>query len=387
MGLNGWVIVRIALVAIAAGTAGLAGAQVRIGVVSSATGPTAFVGIAQKNTVALLPRKVGDTTIEYIALDDASDPTRSVSSVKKLLAEDRIDALIGPSGSPNAMGVIEVMAEAQTPMLAPVGTTAVVLPMDAKKRWIFKTTQNDDIIADALIGHMLRSGVKTVGFIGYNDPYGEAWYKTVVPMFQKAGIQIVANERYNRADTSVAGQVLKLKAAAPDAVFVAGVAAGAALPQMQLAEAGYAGKVYQTHGAATDDFIRIGGRKVDGTIMAASLMLVLDQVPDSVPSKKVAAQYVAAYEKLYGNRPATFGANVYDAGLLLEQAIPEARKKAAPGTAAFRAALRDAIEATRELVATQGVYNMTPADHSGFDQRGRVLLTIRDGKWTLLAEQ
>ena len=387
MGLNGWVIMRIALVAIAAGTTGLAGAQVRIGVVSSATGPTAFVGVAQKNTVALLPKKAGETTIEYIALDDASDPTRSVSSVKKLLAEDRIDALIGPSGSPNAIGVIEVMAEAQTPMLAPVGTTAVVLPMDARKRWIFKTTQNDDIIADALIGHMLRSGVKTVGFIGYNDPYGEAWYKTVVPMFQKAGIQIVANERYNRADTSVTGQVLKLKAAAPDAVFVAGVAAGAALPQMQLAEAGYAGKVYQTHGAATDDFIRIGGRKVDGTIMAASLMLVLDQVPDSVPSKKVAADYVAAYEKLYGNRPATFGANVYDAGLLLERAIPEARKKAAPGTAEFRAALRDALEATRELVATQGVYNITPADHSGFDQRGRVLLTIRDGKWTLLGEQ
>ena len=192
-------------------------AQVRIGVVSSATGPTAFVGVAQKNSVALLPKKVGDTTIEYFALDDASDPTQSVNSVKKLLAEQRIDALIGPSGSPNAMGVIEVMAEAQTPMLAPVGTTAVVLPMDARKRWVFKTTQNDDLIADAIIGHMVKSGVKTVGFIGYNDPYGESWYKTVTPMFQKAGIQLVATERYNRQDTSATGQVLKLKAAAPDA--------------------------------------------------------------------------------------------------------------------------------------------------------------------------
>ena len=378
---------RIALAAAVAGLAWGAQAQVRIGVISSATGPTAFVGVAQRNSVALLPKKVGDATIEYFALDDASDPTQSVSNVKKLLAEQKIDALIGPSGSPNAMGVIEVMAVAQTPMLAPVGTTAVVLPMDAKKRWIFKTTQNDDIIADALIAHMRRSGVRSVGFIGYNDPYGEAWSRTVLPMFEKAGIQVVANERYNRADTSVTGQVLKLKAAAPDAVFVAGVAAGAALPQMQLVDAGYAGRVYQTHGAATDDFIRIGGRKVDGTIMAASLMLVLDQVPDSVPSKKIAADYVAAYEKLYGNRPATFGANVYDAGLLLQRALPEALARAKPGTPEFRSALRDALESTKELVATQGVYTMTAADHSGFDQRGRVLLTVKDGKWTLVAEQ
>jgi branched-chain amino acid transport system substrate-binding protein len=371
-------VIGVAVIAISAH------AQEKIGVVSSATGTTAFVGVSQKNSVALLPNKVGDTTIEYIALDDASDPTQSVTSVKKLLAEQKIDALIGPSGSPNAMGVIEVMAEAQTPMLAPVGTTAVVLPMDAKKRWVFKTTQNDDIIADGLIGHMQKNGVKTLGFIGYNDPYGEAWYKTVVPMLQKAGIQIVANERYNRQDTSVTGQVLKLKSAAPDAILVAGVAAGAALPEMQLIDAGYTGRIYQTHGAATDDFIRIGGKKVDGAIMAASLMLVLDQIPDSVVSKKVAVEYVSAYEKMYGNRPATFGANVYDAGLLLQRAIPEALKKGKPGTPEFRAALRDALESTKELVATQGVYNMTPADHSGFDQRGRVLLTVKDGKWTLL---
>jgi len=256
--------------------------------------------------------------------------------------------------------------------------------MDEKKRWVFKTTQNDDIIADALIEHMTKTGVKTLGFIGYNDPYGESWYKTIVPMLQKAGIQLVATERYNRLDSSVTGQVLRLKAAAPDAVLVAGVAAAAALPQMQLADAGYGGKIYQTHGAATDDFIRIGGRKVEGTIMAAGLLLVLDQMPDSVPSKRLAAEYVTAYEKLYGTKPASFGANVYDAGLLLQRAIPVALAKARPGTPEFRSALRDALEGTTELVATQGVYNMTATDHSGFDRRGRVLLTVKDGKWVRL---
>jgi branched-chain amino acid transport system substrate-binding protein len=361
-----------------------ANAQVKIGVITSATGPTSFVGVPQKNSVALLPKRVGDASIEYIYLDDASDSTQSVTNVKKLIAEQKIDALIGPSGSPNAMGMIEFVAEAKLPMLAPVGTTAVVLPMDEKKRWVFKTTQNDDIIADALIEHMTRTGVKTLGFIGYNDPYGESWYRTIAPMLQKAGIRLVANERYNRLDASVTGQVLRLKAAAPDAVLVAGVAAGAALPHMQLVDAGYAGRIYQTHGAATDDFIRIGGRKVEGAILAAGLLLVLDQVADSVPSRRLALEYVTGYQKLYGAKPATFGANVYDAGLLLQRAIPEALQKGRPGTPEFRAALRDALEGTRELVATQGVYSMTPADHSGFDRRGRVLVTIRDGKWVLL---
>jgi branched-chain amino acid transport system substrate-binding protein len=358
-------------------------AQVKIGVITSATGPTSFVGVPQKNSVALLPKKVGDVSIEYIYLDDASDATQSVNNAKKLLG-DNIDVLIGPSGSPNAMGMIEFVAETKTPMLAPVGTTAVVLPMDEKKRWVFKTTQNDDIIADALIDHMTKAGVKTLGFIGYNDPYGESWYKTIAPMLQKAGIALVSNERYNRLDTSVTGQVLRLKAAAPDAILVAGVAAAAALPQMQLRDAGYSGAIYQTHGAATDDFIRIGGKKVEGAIMAAGLLLVLDQIPDGIPSKRTALDYVSAYEKLYGSKPATFGANVYDAGLLLQRAIPEALARARPGTPEFRTALRDALEATKELVATQGIYTMTPNDHSGFDRRGRVLVTVKDGRWLLL---
>jgi len=361
-------------------------AQVKIGVITSATGQIAFVGIAQKNSVALLPQKMGNASVEYIYYNDASDSTQSAQLAKKLLSEHNIDALIGPSGSPNAMGVLQFMAEAKTPMLAPVGTTAVVLPMDDKKRWAFKTSQNDDIIGEAVVSHMVKSKVKTVAFIGYNDPYGESWFKAMAPLLEKAGIQLVANERYNRQDTSVVGPVAKVMAPKPDAVFIAGVTAGAALPHMQLTDAGYKGRIYQTHGAASQDFIKIGGKKVEGAILAASLMLVLDEIPDSVPSKKVAMEYVTAYEKMYGSVPATFGANVYDAGLLLQRAVPEAMKKAKPGTPEFRAALRDALEATKELVATQGVYNMTPADHSGFDQRGRVLVTVKDGKFALLRD-
>jgi branched-chain amino acid transport system substrate-binding protein len=374
-----------AVLAIALSTSA-AFAQVRIGVIASTTGPTAVVGIPQKNTVALLPKTIGDLTIEYIVLDDASDSTQSVMNVKKLLLESKIDALIGPSGSPNAVGVVQFMAESGTPMLAPVGTTAVVLPMDDKKRWVFKTTQNDQLISDAIVAHMVKTGVKTVGFIGFNDPYGENWHAVFSAQAEKAGIKVVASERYLRSDASVIGQAAKLMAAKPDVVLVAGAGGPTVLPQITLVDAGYKGRIYQTHGAAAPDFLRLGGAKVEGTILAASLMLVLPEIADSVPSKAVAMEYVGAYEKMYGTKPATFGANVYDAGLLLSRAVPEAAKRGKPGTPEFRAGLRDALEATHELVGTQGVYNMSPADHSGFDQRGRVLIVVKDGGWRLLRD-
>ena len=359
-------------------------ADVKIGVVTSSTGPIALVGIPQKNSVALMPKKVGDQNITYISLDDSSDPTASVKAFKKLIDEEHVDAIIGPSGSPNAMGVIQFAAESGTPMLAPTGSAAVVLPMTEQKKWVFKTTQNDDLITQALVEHMVKTGVKTLGLIGTADPYGENWGKVMTALAEKNGIKIVANERFQRQDTSTTGQSLKILMAKPDAVLVAAPGSSAVLPQTTLFDQGYKGQVYQTHGAALPPFLQLGGRKVEDTILAASLMLVIDEVPDDHPSKRVARKYIDDYTQLNGSAPATFGANVYDAGLLLEHAIPTALQKGKPGTAEFRSALRDALEQTHELAATQGVYNMSPEDHSGFDKRGRELITVKDGKWVLL---
>lgn len=374
----------LALTLVTAPVAVSAREPVRIGVISSVTGPIAFVGISHKNSMALLPTKLGDETLEYIFFDDGSDPTQTVRLATKLLNEERIDVLLGPSGSPNAIAAIPFMAEAKTPMLAVVGTQAAVLPMDEQKRWVFKTTQNDKLMASTLIAHMVKAGVKTIGFIGYNDSYGESWYKTIEPLLKTENIRIVANERYSRNDSSITGQAAKLFAAKPDAIFVAAVGAGAALPHSQLSSTGYKGKIYQTHGAASQDFIKVGGKTVEGVVMAASPMLVLSEIPDSNASKKVATDYVNAYRQAYGSAPPTFGAAFYDGGLLLKNAIPQALKHAEPGTPEFRAALRDALESTKELVVTQGVYNMSPQDHSGFDERGSVLVTVKDGKFTLL---
>ncbi|WP_425640725.1 ABC transporter substrate-binding protein [Marinomonas gallaica] len=361
----------------------IAHADIKIGVVSSSTGPIALVGIPQKNTVPLLPTSVGGETITYISLDDGSDPTATVKAFKKLIDEEKVDAIIGPSGSGNAMGVIQFAAESGTPMLAPVGTAAVVLPMTEQKKWVFKTTQNDDLIAEALVNHMKSTGVKTIGLIGTADPYGENWAKVMQDLTHDTGIKIVANEKFQRQDTSVIGQSLKVLMANPDAVLIAAPGSSSVMPQTTLKDQGYGGKIYQTHGAALDPFLRLGGKAVEGTILAASSMLVLDDVPSS-PSKEIATKYITDYKALHGEIPATFGGNVLDAGLLLENAIPTALKLGKPGSAEFRSALRDALEETHEMPATQGVYNMTQEDHSGFDERGRVLITVKDGKWALL---
>ena len=365
----------------------VARAEIRIGVIASSTGPTAVVGIPQKNTVALLPSEIGGQKIEYIVLDDASDPTSAVTNVRKLVTEHKVDALIGPTTTPAALAILDFVAEAKTPLLTTVGSSSVIQPMDDKKRWVFKTTQNDDLIATAVVANMTAVGIRSVGFIGFNDPYGENWYKVFAPMAAQAGIRIVASERFNRTDPSVTGQALKLISARPDAVFIAATGSPAVLPQASLQEKGYKGRIYQTHGVATNDFIRLGGKVVEGTLMAGGPMLVAADLPESNPIKAVAEGYVKAYEGKYGaGSMSTFGANTFDAGLLLQKAIPQALAKARPGSAEFRAALRDALERSREVVGVQGIFNMSPQDHNGMDQRARVMMTVKGGKWILVRD-
>ncbi|HTI46299.1 MAG TPA: ABC transporter substrate-binding protein [Casimicrobiaceae bacterium] len=376
----------IAVFALCAAFVAPAHGQIRIGLMVSATGPTSAIGIPQRNTGDILPRAIGGASVEYISLEDAGDTTRGVQNVKKLIQENNIDALIGPSTTPIAFAILDVIAEGKVPMMATVGTSAVVEPLDAKKRWVYKTTQNDDLIASALLAHMVRHGVKTVGFIGFSDPYGDNWLKVFSALGDRAGVKVVASERYGRTDASVTGQTLKLIAAKPDAMLIAAVGGPAVLPQATLRDQGYKGPIYQTHAVATEDFIKLGKDKVEGTILAAGPMLVIDEIPDSNPTKKVALDYIAKYEKRFGSKPATFGANTWDAGLLLERAIPVALRSAKPGTEAFRSALRDALEHEHEVVGCQGVFNMSPENHNGMDERARVLVTVKDGRFRLLAD-
>lgn len=370
----------IAMAALVA--ASLAHADVNVGVTLSATGPAASLGIPEKNTIALMPTTIGGLKINYIVLDDASDTTTAVSNTRKLITESKVDVVLGSTVTPNSLAMIDVVAEGQTPMISLAASSRIVDPVDAKRRWVFKTPQNDIMMSLAIATSMANAGVKTVGYIGFADAYGEGWYQEFSKAAGLKGLTIVSNERYARTDTSVTGQVLKLVAAKPDAVLVGASGTPAVLPQRALKERGYTGKYYQTHGVANNDFLRVGGKDVEGTLLPAGPVLVASQLPNDNPVKKSALEYVSKYEAAYGKGSAsTFGAHAWDAGKLMQVAIAAALKKAKPGTPEFRAALRDALEETRDLAGAHGIFNMSKTDHLGLDQRGRVMVKIENGAW------
>ena len=370
------------LIAALCATALSAWADVNVGVTISATGPAASLGIPEKNTISLMPKTIGGQKINYIVLDDASDTTAAVNNTRKLIAENKVDVILGSTTTPASLAMIDVAAEAQTPMISVAASARIIEPMDAKKKWVFKTPQNDIMMSLAIAEHMAANGVKSVAFIGFSDAYGEGWSQEFAKAAELKKIKVVANERYARTDTSVTGQALKIMAAKPDAVLVAGSGTPAALPQKTLKERGYTGKMYQTHGVANADFLRVGGKDVEGTFLPAGPVLVAEQLPAANPVKKSALAYVAAYEAAYGKGSvSTFGAHAWDAGLLMSSAVPVALKKAQPGTPEFRAALRDALEQTKDVAGAHGVFTMSASDHLGLDQRARVMVKIENGAW------
>ncbi len=366
-------------------TAASATAQdIKIGVTVSATGPAASLGIPERNTFALMPQTMGGRKVQYIVLDDASDTTTAVKNTRKLITEDNVDVVVGSTITPNSLAMIDVAAETETPMIAMAASSRIVEPVDAKRRWVFKTPQNDQQMAVVIVGHMLSKGIKSVGFIGFADAYGEGWWSVFSSIAEGRGLKIVANERYQRTDTSVTGQILKLVSARPDAVLIAASGTPAALPQKTLKERGYGGQIYQTHGVANRDFLRVCGKDCEGTWLPAGPVLVADQLPADHPVKKTATTYVQTYEKAHGkDSVSTFGAHAWDAGILLQAAIPVALKNAQPGTKQFRTALRDALEGLKNVAGAHGIFNMSPTDHLGLDQRAAVMVQIVNGDWKM----
>ena len=363
--------------------AGLALADVNVGVTLSATGPAASLGIPEKNTFEMLPKTIAGEKVNWIVLDDASDTTKAVTNTRKLIAEDKVDVIVGSTITPNSLAMIDVAADAETPMISMAASARIVDPTNPKTRWVFKTPQNDALMADAIAVHMKANGVKTVGYIGFSDAYGDGWLQEIKRSAQTAGIKVVAEEKYNRSDASVTGQVLKLVSANPDAILIGAAGTPGATPQKELVARGYKGKIYQTHGVANPYFLRVVGKDGNGTLLPIGPMLVFEQLPDSNPIKKVAADYIVPYEAKYGkDSRTTFGGHAYDTYLLLAKAVPEALKKGKPGTKEFRAGLRDALE-TSNVVGTHGVFVMGPQEHNGLDNRARVMIRIDNGQWML----
>ena len=352
--------------------------EITIGISISTTGPAAALGIPERNALEFVPKEIAGVPLKIIVLDDGGDPTNATTNARRFVTESKADVIMGSATTPPTIAVSNVANEAGIPHigLAPFPIT----PERAK--WSVDMPQPVPIMGKVLYEHMKAHNIKTVGYIGYSDSYGDLWFNDLKKQGEAMGLQIVDEERFARPDTSVAGQVLKLVAANPDAILVGASGTAAGLPQTALRERGYKGLIYQTHGAASMDFIRISGPAAEGVIMASGPVMDPEDQADSALTKKPGLALNTAYEAKYGaNSRSQFAGHAYDAFQVLLRVIPVALKTAKPGTPEFRDAIRQAFLSEREIAASQGVYNFTEKDRYGLDDRSRILLTVKDGKY------
>ena len=352
--------------------------EITIGITVVTTGPAAALGIPERNALEFVPKEIGGVPIKVIVLDDGGDPTAATTNARRFVTESKADIIMGSSTTPPTIAVSTVANEAGIPHFA-----LAPLPInEARAKWSVAMPQPIPIMGKVLYEHMKAHGIKTVGYIGYSDSYGDLWVNDFKAQAVPMGLTMVTEERFARPDTSVAGQVLKLVAANPDAVLVGASGTAAALPQSTLRERGYKGLIYQTHGAASMDFIRIAGPAAEGVIMASGPVMSPESQPDSALTKKPGLALNTAYEAKYGaNSRSQFAGHSYDAFEVLKRVIPVALKTAKPGTPEFREAIRQALMSEKDIAASQGVYNFTEKDRYGLDDRSRIILTVKDGKY------
>jgi branched-chain amino acid transport system substrate-binding protein len=352
--------------------------EITIGISISTTGPAAALGVPERNALDFVPKEIAGVPLKVIVLDDGGDPTNATTNARRFVTESKADVILGSSTTPPTIAVSNVANEAGIPhlSLAPFPVT----PERAK--WSVVLPQPVPIMGKVIYEHMKAHNIKTVGYIGYSDSYGDLWFNDFKNQGVPMGLTLVDEERFARPDTSVAGQVLKLVAANPDAILIGASGTAAGLPQSSLRDRGYKGLIYQTHGAASMDFIRIAGAAAEGVIMASGPVMNPEGQPDSALTKKPGLALDTAYEAKYGpNTRSQFAGHAYDAFEVLKRVVPTALKTAKPGTPEFREAIRQAFISEREIAASQGVYNWTEKDRSGLDDRSRILLTVKDGKY------
>ena len=355
-------------------------ADITIGVILPLTGPTSALGIPIKNEIALWPKTIAGEKLNIIVLDDATDPTQATKIARRFVTEDKVDILMGSAATPPANAIAVVAAESGTMQM----TFSLIDVSTSKAPWSYNMPQSTGVMAYAVLAHMKRVGVKTLGFIGYADAYGENWLGDIKKQIAGSGIKLVSEERFARTDTSVTGQALKVTAGNPDAILIVASGSGAAMPHKALIERGYKGKIYQTHGAASSDLMRVGGKDVEGAFVVAGPGVVAEQLPANHPSKKVALGFVESYEKVYGPKSRnTFAGHAYDASVVLQRIVPIALKTAKPGTPEFRAALKAAIENSGPIALFHGTVNYSASNHAGYTNDTGVIMRITNGEFML----
>ena len=360
-------------------------AEITLGAVLSLTGPSAGLGIPARNTIDLLPRTLAGQPVRWVVLDDASDTTTAVRAARKLIDEERVDAILGPSNAPNSLALLDVIGEAGVPMVSLAGTSSIIDPPEGNRRWAFKLIPNERVATKQVVDAMLRGGQRTLGQIGFATSLGDGYMGALEAQAAEYGIRTVLQVRYNPSDTSVTPQALRLLQARPDAVFVAASSTPATTPIIELRARGFDGPIFTVQGIAGPDALRVGGSALDGVMFSSVPVLVVEQLAEGHPVRPQALAYVQAYEGRFGpGSRSLFGATLWDAFLLVGAAVPDALRAGQPGTAAFRRALRDGMETVRGLAGAEAVFTLTPTDHSGAQADSQVMVEIKEGRYRLL---
>jgi len=376
---------KTAFVAGLLATTGLtpAKADITVGFITSMSGAVSSIGIPYARGIKAgetYISEVGGQKLKVVSLDDASDVSNASKLARKLVEEDKVDVLIGTAGAPGSAAIIAVATEMKVPF---IGITPVVsVPKNDGKPWAMTVVQPASDMVGAVVKEMKEQNLKNIAFIGFSDSWGDLVYNNGKAAADKLGINIVTNERYARADTSVSGQVLKVVASRPDGVLNGGSGTGGALPYTALAERGFKGPIFGTPALINPDFVRLGGAAAQGTICSTGPVMVASQLPDTNPTKKIGLAFKDAHLKANGV-PSNdgFSAYAFDAWLVLADASKRALGKAKPGTSEFRSALRDEIYNVKELPGTHGVFNFTEASPYGTDMRALVLVKLDKGEW------
>jgi branched-chain amino acid transport system substrate-binding protein len=371
----------LALAGLALAAASHAQAPIRIGAFLSVTGPAAFLGDPEQKTLELYVEKLNASggvlgrKLELVAYDSAGDAEKARSYVKRLIEQDRVDLLVGGSTTGETMAAVPLAEAAGVPFISLAGAVVIIEPV---KKWVFKTPHTDRMACEKVFVDMRARGATKAALISGTGGFDRSMRAECLKVAAKHGVQIVADETYGAADTDMTAQLAKIKATTGvQAVLNAGFGQGPAIVTKNYRQLGLGAPLYQSHGVASKQYVKLSGEAAEGVRLPAAALLVADTLPDEDAQKKIVTTYKRDYESRFNQEVSTFGGHAYD-GLML---AVEAMRRAGSSD---KAKVRDALERTRGYVGTGGVVNMSAQDHMGLDLSAFRMLEVRKGDWQLV---
>jgi branched-chain amino acid transport system substrate-binding protein len=352
---------------------------IKVGAILAVTGPASFLGAPEAKTLEMLTEElnakggVGGRKIELIIKDSGASPEKAISFAKQLIEEEKVFAIIGPSTSGETMAIKNLAEESKTLLLSCAAAEAIVKPV---AKWVFKTPQMDRDAVIRIFEQMKKMKISRIGVLSSNTGFGKAGKEQIEKLAPENGIQIAVSEVYDKAATDLTAEVTKISAANVQGIINWSIEPAQSICIKNARQVCSNVPVFQSHGFGNINYVKAAGAAADGVIFPAGRLLVADTLSDKNPQKAVLLDYKKMYEAKYKEDVSTFGGHAYDAFLILTKAIEK--------VGADKEKVRTAIETTKGLVGTAGIFNFSAEDHNGLDKNAFEMLTVKNGKFAVL---